>query len=97
MPQRYARADATRVEAIGTVWASFSALTGETALLNDESAAILEVLWLGTASTEQVCAALAKDMGTASATLTEVVERSWPQLIEAGLVQRVHNDPAGAG
>ena len=89
MAPRYARVESALVEAVGPVWAAFSPLTGETTLLNDESAAILEVLALGPAATAQVCATLADDMGASADTLIDIVEQSWPQLMDAGLV-RMH-------
>jgi hypothetical protein len=40
----YTRAPGVRIEPVGGAWAAFSPLSGETLLLNDEAAAILEVL-----------------------------------------------------
>lgn len=72
---------------MGHLWVAFSPATGETALLNDESASILEVLEGGPGTTLSVCADLAKDSGLSSASLTETIEACWPRLIEAGLVR----------
>ncbi len=93
MTTRYARVESAQVEAIGPVWAAFSALTGDTMMLNDESAAILEVLAAGPASTAQVCATLAQDMDDTAlsdeqaSVLFDTVSRCWGQLVEAGLVR----------
>jgi PqqD family protein of HPr-rel-A system len=75
------------VEAVGELWVAFSPATGETALLNDESASILEVLEAGPAETAEVCAALALDSGLETSALAEIVDAAWPRLIEAGLVR----------
>jgi hypothetical protein len=56
-------------------------------LLNDESAAILEVLVAGAATTCSVCSYLAEDAGLDAVPLAEIVEACWPRLIEAGLVR----------
>jgi PqqD family protein of HPr-rel-A system len=72
---------------MGQIWVAFSPATGETSLLNDESAAILEVLESGDADTDTVCAALAVDSGLDPNGLSEIVEEAWSRLIEAGLVR----------
>lgn len=86
---RYGRADGVLVEPMGHLWAAFSPLSGETTLLNDESAAILEVLELGAHDTPGVCAALAEDGGRDALHFAAAVTGGWPRLIEAGLVQRL--------
>jgi PqqD family protein of HPr-rel-A system len=83
----YARIDGALVEPAGHLWAAYSPATGETALLNDESAAILEILEAGPASTLQVCAQLSADSGMHIDALTPVVEASWSNLLDAGLVR----------
>ena len=92
--RRYARTEGMLVEAIGLIWAAFSSTTGETALLNDESAAILEILELGPAHTERVCATLSDDSGMPMESLTAVVEESWPRLVDAGLVRELRDASA---
>jgi len=77
---------------MGHLWAAFSPATGETALLNDESASVLEVLEAGAADTAAICANLSVDSGLDAKTLAEIVEAAWPRLIEAGLVRE---QPAG--
>jgi len=72
---------------MGHLWAAFSPATGETALLNDESASVLEVLEAGAADTATICANLAGDSGLDVQTLAGIVEAAWPRLIEAGLVR----------
>lgn len=86
---RFARVGGALVEPVGHLWAAFSPLTGETALLNDESAAILEILEAGPADAGSVCAQLGADSGLSADELMPVVAASWPSLIEAGLVREL--------
>ena len=86
---RFARVDGVLVEPLGHLWAAFSPASGETALLNDESAAVLELLESGPSDTEAVASRLAIDCDVGAASLSEVVESTWPRLIEAGLVHRL--------
>ena len=84
---RYVRTEGVLIEPLGHLWAAFSRAAGETALLNDESAAILEVLESGRAgTTETICSTLATDSGLDADSLVDMVEACWPRLIEAGLV-----------
>ena len=80
---RYIRSDHILVEALGQIWVAFSPASGETALLNDESASILEVLDAGPAETAEVCATLAIDSGLDANALAKIVEAAWPRLIDA--------------
>ncbi len=75
------------VAAVGHLWAAYSPASGETALLNDESASILEVLESGPASTDFIASALAADSGLDATSLADIVDASWPRLVEAGLVR----------
>ena len=87
--RRFARLDGVLVEPVGHLWAAFSPATGETTLLNDECASILEVLEFGPADTQSICSGLSSDSGLASSELIELLEGSWPQLIDAGLVREI--------
>lgn len=88
----FARLDGALVESLGEVWVAFSPASGETILLNDESAAVLEVLEAGPATADAVCAALAADSGLPLESLRPLVNDSWPRLIEAGLVRQVDTE-----
>jgi PqqD family protein of HPr-rel-A system len=84
---RRARAPGVRVEPVGDGWAAFSALSGETLLLNDEAAAILEVLSAHEALDAQaVCAALARDSGLAPQEIDARIRDTWALLASTGLV-----------
>ena len=74
---------------MGQLWAAYSPLSGETTLLNDGSAAILEILAKGPLTQRAVCAALADDTGQHVDDLLPVVEASWLRLVDAGLVRPV--------
>ena len=82
----YTRVEGVLIEPMGAVWAAFSPSSGETSLLNDESAAILELLEHGGATTNEVCSKLTADVGLATSDLLCAVEDSWGHLIDAGLV-----------
>jgi PqqD family protein of HPr-rel-A system len=69
------------------LWVAFSPATGETTLLNDESASILEVLELSSLGTGEIARVLAADSGLSPDSLVQIVDASWPRLIEAGLVR----------
>jgi hypothetical protein len=84
---RYARVAGVCVEAIGEGWVAYSPASGETALINDASAALLEVLELDAATSEQVTAQLAADSGGEAPGLLETVSNCWATLIHAGLVR----------
>lgn len=84
---RYQRTDHIQIEPLGHLWVAFSPVTGETTLLNDESAAILEVLESGPADSTSVCAALAEESDGGAASIEDHVESCWAQLIQAGLVR----------
>lgn len=81
------RVDGLLVQPVGHLWVAYSPSTGETTLLNDESASILELLEAGAADTEEVCSNLAADSGLDAGVLTDIVECAWPRLVEAGLVR----------
>jgi len=89
----YGRRDGIAVEPVGDFWAAFSPVSGESILLNDESAAILEVLAEGPATTQQVAAQLALDTGDVAADLHDLVAGCWLTLIDSGLVQQLALDP----
>lgn len=87
--RRFARVEGVLVEPVGHLWAAFSPATGETALLNDESASILELLESEPAGTDQICATLASDSGLPVSALVHLVEASWPKLVETGLIREL--------
>jgi PqqD family protein of HPr-rel-A system len=87
VPALYGRAEGVLVAPMGHLWAAFSPNSGETMLLNDEGAAILELLEAGPLNSDAVCEALAADSGLPVDTLTDPVRASWPRLMEAGLVR----------
>lgn len=86
--RRFARIVGVQVEPIGDGWVAFSPASGETLVLNDETAAVLEVLEAGAASTVGISDALAADSGVAEPTLCMVLDEGLPRLIEAGLVRQ---------
>lgn len=81
---------------MGQLWAAFSPLSGETTVLNDEGAAVLEILRSGWMTQAQLCSLLADDTGQAVSEITPVVQACWPRLLESGLVQRIDTLPEAA-
>lgn len=75
------------IEGLDNVWVAFSPHSGESLLLNDECASILEVLESGAADTAAVCSALAADSGLDANNMLGLVDAAWPRLVEAGLVR----------
>lgn len=93
MAPSYGRRDGVAVEPVGDIWAAYSPASGETILLNNESAAVLEVLAAGPATTRQVAEQLAQDTGDDAGALHDLVASCWPTLIENGLVQKPSDGP----
>jgi PqqD family protein of HPr-rel-A system len=93
---RFAAVEGTLLAPVGSLWAAFSPLSGETTVLNDESAAILEVLAEGPRSMSDLCVSLAADTGQPADELAPVIGACWPRLIDAGLVRRLTDGTAGA-
>ncbi len=91
---RYQRRDGVLIESVGHLWAAFTPISGETSLLNDECAAILDVLLEGPADTTEVCVRLAADCELLASDIHETVEASWRQLVEVGAVERVGDSSA---
>lgn len=75
------------VAPVGTAWAGFSPLTGDTLILNNESAAILEVLALGPCSLAQLAAELASDSGETAEILLPMLASHCQQLAEVGFLR----------
>ena len=86
---RFALVNGVELAPVGEVWAAFSPISGETILLNDESAAFLECLSDGPSDLAAVSAALALDCGLPAEQVAATLATHWPRLIEAGLL-RIH-------
>ena len=81
------RAPDVRLESLGDRWVAFSAASGETHQLNDEAAAVLELLAAGPMAEADLCAALAGDTGLESGAIAAVLQQVWPALDAAGLIR----------
>ncbi|MCM2310757.1 MAG: HPr-rel-A system PqqD family peptide chaperone [Steroidobacteraceae bacterium] len=93
MTPGYALVPDARVEAIGDLWAAFSPVSGETMLLNDTCAAMLEILSHGPNDEAGICAALAADSGLTESELASKLADSWRGLIESGLIRQIPPAP----
>jgi PqqD family protein of HPr-rel-A system len=90
---RFERVSSVSLESLGNVWAAFSPVSGETVLLNDESAAILEILGAHNATDAAGLAEeLAKDCGLAVGEVTAHLSGACAKLEETGFLRRV-DDP----
>jgi PqqD family protein of HPr-rel-A system len=83
---RFACAAGLRVELLGDSWIAYSPLSGETMMLNDESAAVLEVLREAPGDIASVCRTLAADLDADPEQLMERIAPAWSLLIDNGLV-----------
>ena len=79
------------VEPLGDQWCAFSPASGETHLLNDTSAAVLEILKSRPAiSADQACTVLAADVGLPVAEVELLVTEALRTFVTAGLVRVAH-------
>jgi PqqD family protein of HPr-rel-A system len=74
------------IEAVGEMWAAFSPASGETQLLNDEAAAILEVLSDAPRSMQDVASVMALESALPPHTLMPLLEDAAIELEAAGLI-----------
>lgn len=85
------------VEQLGDHWAAFSPSSGESHLINDTSAAILEMLSCEAALTlAKICAALAVHVCAMPADVEELVREAFETFITAGLVRAAALPPGTA-
>lgn len=75
------------LEPLGKLWATYTPASGETQLLNDEAAAVLEVLRDGPVTLATLCSLLASDVGGREGEIALAVEGSLVQLGAAGLIE----------
>ena len=81
-------------EPLGDQWCVFSPASGETHLLNDTSAAVLEILKSNPAIRfEQACIVLAADVGLPVAEVEPLVTEALRTFVTAGLVRMVRVVP----
>jgi PqqD family protein of HPr-rel-A system len=92
----FERVRGVHVEAVGDGWVSYSPISGLTHLLNNECAAILEVLAAGDGMALQaVCESLAADTCCSTKEIEQVLEVAWQTLIDAGLIRRMVGGTSG--
>jgi hypothetical protein len=89
---RYCLIAGVLVEPLGDVWAAYSPASGETAMLNTECAAMLEVLREAPRDSVSVGTRLSEDCGVPAAELLPVLDAHWQQLIAGGFVRRCESD-----
>jgi PqqD family protein of HPr-rel-A system len=81
-------------ELLPAEWVAYSALTGETHLVNESSAAVLRLLDESTAKPSSMLVdALAADAEMPAAEVSAMLSGAWDNLLQAGLIRKV--DQAG--
>jgi PqqD family protein of HPr-rel-A system len=80
------------VEPLGDVWVAYSPASGETAMLNNECAAMLEVLREAPRDSASVGATLCEDCGVPAEQLLPMLEAHWQLLVGGGFVRRCESD-----
>ena len=86
----YLLAGGTLMEQLGEHWVAFSPLSGETHLINDTTAAVVESVSREVPVTlEQLWASLAADAGVMPIDAEDLVRQALQMLVAAGLVREV--------
>lgn len=90
-PGRYERVPGLRITSLDDeTWAAYSPVSGETHLLNETAAAIVELLGeCGLMSADEVCAALARDSGLSAGAVATTLGDVWSTLQRSGLVRAI--------
>lgn len=83
----YRLAEGVRIAPLDSAWATFSAVAGDTLMLNTEAAAILELLADGPADVAQVAQTMADESGSDVVEVSTALLHVWEQLLSAGLVE----------
>jgi PqqD family protein of HPr-rel-A system len=82
------------LEPLGSVWVAFSPASGETHVLNESGAALIQALDAsGPRSAQDVIEHLARDAGMAQAEVEGLLALTWSQYLEAGLIRREDASP----
>ncbi len=81
----------TLLQPLHSSWAAFSATSGETQLLNNEAAALLEALLERPRTIAEVAELLAADAGVQSSSIMHLLEEAAREFQAAGLIRSVKN------
>lgn len=87
--QRFARVPGVRVDAVGEGWVAFSPASCGTYVLNNECAAVLEVLESGPQDAAAIADVLSADVQVEAQHLAPIIGTCWPYLRRSGLVHPV--------
>jgi PqqD family protein of HPr-rel-A system len=79
----------TLLRPLGTAWAAYSVLSGESHLLNDEAAALLEALLETPSSLADVAELIADEIGVPQASILPVLADSAIEFQACGLIRPV--------
>ena len=93
----FIRSPGVLIEPVGDMWAAFCPASGETVVLNDECAAILEILEPGPSDTSTIVNTLAADSALPAESIATLLETAWKHLSETGLIRRELRDGLQSG
>ncbi len=94
----FVRAPGVLLAPVGDGWVAYSALSGETHLLNPETVAVVEALGMqDPVPSSIVCKTLSDECGVDVAELESTLQGAWGQLIDAGLIREVAGDQPAPG
>jgi hypothetical protein len=79
----------TRLQPLGTCWAAYSALSGDTQILNHEAAALLEALLEQPHTLLDVAALLAGETGVPPSRILPLLEDAAIEFEAAGLIRTI--------
>jgi PqqD family protein of HPr-rel-A system len=82
----YARATGLKLASLGDTWVVFNDRSGETVQLNNEAAAVLEVLGESGLDELVVSALISKEAGVNATQVADQLVELWPQLVALGFV-----------
>jgi PqqD family protein of HPr-rel-A system len=81
----------TLLQALDGTWVAFSAASGETQLLNNEAAALLEALIEKPRTISEVSELLASEAGVAPSSILHLLQDAAIEFHAAGLISRMTN------
>lgn len=84
----YARATGLKMESLGDSWAVYSARSGDTVQLNNEAAAVVEMLGEAALDEKAIAALVAEEAGVDAQQVADQLRDLWPQLVALGFVDQ---------
>lgn len=82
----YARAAGLKLASLGDSWVVYCDRSGDTVQLNNEAAAVLEVIGESGLDEAAITALISKEAGVDAAQVADQLVELWPQLVALGFV-----------